>query len=267
MQQRRRYGATIEASAPTCTHAAPCAAALRWSCTFDVESQNRGVVDPASAQESYLAKTSCNPRRLWRLAKSTLRGVLTVVGVRMTTILAIEVVTCAAPVLILSLHSVTTGLIVAKRCSDGRPLSGREQQRLQQQLREMLNYDRRQLNVLTEVVALLLHCMGIPDQVKPRRCDTWFSSRWFDPGWFDCMAMLGAMTYSAELYTWVSLAPAQVVGHSSGVNRVWGGGPSGPPQAPPEAGPPQAPIFWRFLLKIEIFLIKFSSKSSSLRAL
>ena len=168
-----------------------------------VESQNRGVVDPASAQESYLAK-SCNPRRLWRLAKSTLRGVLTVVGVRMTTILAIEVVTCAAPVLILSLHSVTTGLIVAKRCSDGCPLSGREQQRLQQQLREMLNYDRRQLNVLTEVVALLLHCMGIPDQ-KPRRCDTWFSSRWFDPGWFDCMAMLGAMTYSAELYTWVSL--------------------------------------------------------------
>ena len=111
-----------------------------------VESQNRGVVDPASAQESYLAK-SCNPRRLWRLAKSTLRGVLTVVGVRMTTILAIEVVTCAAPVLILSLHSVTTGLIVAKRCSDGCPLSGREQQRLQQQLREMLNYDRRQLNV------------------------------------------------------------------------------------------------------------------------
>ena len=30
-------------------------------------------------------------------------------------------------------------------------------------------------------------------------------------------------------------------------------------------GPPQAPIFLAFLLKIKIFLIKFSSKSSSLR--
>ena len=43
-----------------------------------------------------------------------------------------------------------------------------------------------------------------------------------------------------------SEAPAQVVGHSSCVNGVWGGGPSGPPQAPPEAGPPQAPIFLAF---------------------
>ena len=44
----------------------------------------------------------------------------------------------------------------------------------------------------------------------------------------------------------MGVAPAQVVGHSSGVNGVWGGGPSGPPQAPPEAGPPQAPIFLAF---------------------
>ena len=55
-------------------------------------------------------------------------------------------------------------------------------------------------------------------------------------------------------------APAQVVGHSSGVNGVWGGSPSGPPQAPPEAGPPQAPIFWRFFSKLRDFSSKFSSK-------
>ena len=57
-----------------------------------------------------------------------------------------------------------------------------------------------------------------------------------------------------------SEAPAQVVGHSSGVNGVWGGSPSGPPQAPPEAGPPQAPIFWRFFSKLRDLSSKFSSK-------
>ena len=98
-----------------------------------VELQN---VDPASARQSTKNR---NPLRLWKLAQSTLRGVLAVVGVRVTISLAIEVVSCAAPVLILSLHSLVTGLLVHKRCSDGHPLSGREQQRLQQWLREMLN--------------------------------------------------------------------------------------------------------------------------------
>ena len=57
-----------------------------------VELQN---VDPDSAQEIYLAKNR-NPRRLWKLAKSTLRVVLAVVGVRVTINLAVGVVSFAA---------------------------------------------------------------------------------------------------------------------------------------------------------------------------
>ena len=74
MQQHHSYNATIEASEPTCTHAAPCTAALSWSCTFDpVELQN---VDPSAQQKStvYLAKNCnwlANPHRLWKLSKSS----------------------------------------------------------------------------------------------------------------------------------------------------------------------------------------------------
>lgn len=155
-------------------------------------------VDPDSAQEIYLANNR-NPRRLWKLAKSTLRGVLAVVGVRVTITLVIGLVSCAAPVLVLLLHSLMTGLLVTKRCSDGHPLSGREQQRLQQQLREMLNYDRGQLNGSTEVAALLLHCFA-------------FLRLWVDDKerlWYDTMAIFGAITFGAELVTWVSLPSAR----------------------------------------------------------
>ena len=75
-----------------------------------------------------------------------------------------------------------------------------------------------------------------------------------------CYTHSAGQSFRALVWKLCIRAPAQVVGHSSGVNGVWGGSPSGPPQAPPEAGPPQAPIFWRFFSKLRDFSSKFSSK-------
>jgi len=51
------------------------------------------------------------------------------------------------------------------------------------------------------------------------------------------------------------LAPAQVVGHSSGVNGVWGGSPTRPAAGAAGGWPAAGADFLAFFLKIEGFLI------------